>query len=318
MTSCRTSCTNQETVEIPYDWHTPLESGMTLEDPARFLWWEAFDDPLLTGLIEEAACRNNDVRIAAIQSTEKMLETINLVAAEIARNYIELRGLQMRLKVFQTDIEAQKKVFTLGEGLSNIGFINSIDQDENKKNLYFLEVQKSLIELSINKTIFHLSTLLSYPPGGLYEILHQPQELPELPSCIPVGTPCELVQQHPAVREAKKNYEMTRDKQSFYNYQKKILDVFEETENALAAFHSELDKIYYLDNIKTLKADAYQLTLDLYKQGLKDDRDIHKAHQEFLSAENTLIQSKTQLLINYVNLYQALGGGWEADCSSEV
>lgn len=312
MASICSSCLLQGTIEIPCEWHTVIENRSTYEDPACFRWWEAFEDPFLTWLVEQAAFRNLDVRLAAAQSKEQLLEAMNTAAADIARNYIEFRGMQERLEVIHTHIKAQKELISLNDGLSSKGFINTIEQNENQKNLDSLLVQQSQIELSIDKTLFHLSTLLSYAPGSLHEALCPHQNLLKFPNCMPVGCPMELVQRHPLVKEARKFHEKRQKKQTFYNYQKNVLHVLEETENALRALCCDLKTVHYLEDVAQLKAEALGLIKDLYHRGLKNDRDIQTAYQELLTDENALIQSKTQLLINYVNLYQALSTGWEA------
>lgn len=314
MTSCsHTKCHHQRSIEIPCTWETPLQPGMTTEDPAEFLWWEALNDPLLTTLIEKAACVNNDVLLAAeSRSKEKILATVNSITSEIAKNYIQLRGLQTRLTVIQESIETQNTVLDLNKGLSNTGFISLIDYNENTKILESLQIQKSLIEFSITKLIHHISTLLNYPPGVLNSSLSLCQELPEIPNDMPVGFPMDLVQRHPLVQEIKKSSRY--NKGGFYQYQKTILNALEETENALADFHHGEEKIYYLDQIKKIKAESYQMTRDLHRQGLKDDHEELTAYQNLLSEENALIQGKIDLLISYVNLYQALVVGWEVVC----
>lgn len=312
MTSCCTTRCYQKSVEIPCNWHTPLEKGVT-DDPATFFWWESLDDPLLTELIEEAIFRNNDIRLAMIQSRERSLETVNSIAAETAKSYIELRGLQQRLQILQTSLMIQNKIGVLEEGLSK-SYISSIDQNESKKNFDVLLVQKSLIELSIKKVIFHLSTLLSYAPGDLYETLDQTCEFPRLPCDIPVGFPMELIERDPAVQYAKKIYITTLNEQAFYNYQKKTLSSLEEAENALAAFFYSSEKIIYLENSKRLKEESYQLIKDLYDQGLKDEREVLTAYQELLIQENALTEGKSEVLINYVNLHKALSIGWKVTC----
>lgn len=318
LTSCSSRfCPYEEAIEIPCDWHTPLKGGITVENPACFLWWTALEDPLLTAFIEQSAYTNKDVRLAAAQSKEKMLEAVNAAAAEIAKNYIELRGLQNRLIVLQANIEAQNQILSLNEGLSTKGFFSVIEQNDNKKSLDTLLMQRSIIGFSVDKTIFHLSTLLGDPAEKLYDTLSLPQKLPELPCDIPIGLPVELMRRNPTIQEAKKAYDKSKNKQAFYNYQKTILSVLEEAETALAAFLFELDKNYYLGDIKSLKADSYYLTKDLYNQGLKDERDVLRAQQEYLMEESAFIQSQADLLNHYVNLYQVLGRGWEMECYNQ-
>ena len=304
MTSCCSS-TCRDSIEIPCHWHTALTDGAS-EDPTGFLWWEALEDPLLAGLIDEAVCRNPDIRLAAVQSKKMMVDAIDAVTADVAKSYIELRGLQRRLLILQESIELQNSLMAVAEGLLDKGFISSIHQNENKKNLEALIVQKSLIELSIKKAIFHISTLLSYPPGNLYDTLSQFQDLPKIPCAILVGTPLELIERHPDVQEVKKLYERANVQVAFYDYQKKVLSVLEEAENSIAAVIHSLDKVYHLENSATVKRESYQLVKDLYIQGFKDEQEILAIQQELLAQENLLIESKVELLINYVNLYQAL------------
>ena len=312
MTSCCPTRCYQERVEIPCHWHTPLERGVT-DDPVTFLWWKNLEDALLTELIEQAICRNNEIRLAKTQSREKFLEAVNAITAETAKSYIELRGLQQRLQTLQEGIEIQNQLVDLEEGLSE-SYISSIDQNESKKNLDSLLAQKSLIELSIKKAFFHLSTLLSYAPGELCETLDETRELPKLPCHIPVGMPMELIERQPGVQEAKKLYVTTLNEQAFYSYQNKVLSVLEEAENALAAFSYSLEKMSYLDNSKRLEAESYGLTKDLYNQGFKGEREELAVYQELLTQENAWNEGRSELLTNYVNLYQSLSVGWGVIC----
>lgn len=307
MTSCCSMRCYQESVEIPCCWQTQLEGGVT-DEPVTILWWESLGDSLLSELIKQVVLRNNDIQLAKTQSKEVLLETVNTITAETATNYIELRGLQQRLEIIQAIIEIQKKVIVIEEGLGE-SYISSLDQSESKKNLDSLLMQKSLMELSIKKVTFSLSTLLGYAPGQLCMSLGQTDVLPKLPCYIPVGLPIQLIEHHPDVREAKKIYLATRSEQGFYNYQKKILHVLEEAENALAAFLYSSEKIRYLSHSKRLKDESYQLIKDLYIQGFKNEQEVLAAYQDLLTQENALSEGKNELLINYVNLYKALSFG---------
>lgn len=307
---CQNFCPYQETIEIPLTWHTPIRE-MTVEDPYSFNWWEALNDPLLTYLIEQAACRNQDIGLATSSSRDKLLETMNAVSAEIAKNYIELRGMQMRSILLQANLEAQTTKFTMNEGLSKKGHFSLIDQNENRINLDSLSINNAQMDLAIRKTIFHLSTLLSYPPGDLYETLIQVQPLPTLPCEIPIGSPEDIVQRNPTILEARREYYKSHNQQTFYNYQKTTLQALENVENGLAALNYAIDKMGYLCNNSRLKTESYRLIQDLYRQGLKDDRDLLTIYQEYLTEEDAFIQGQIDLLTNYVNLYQALGAGWQ-------
>jgi outer membrane protein TolC len=315
MTSCCRP-NGQGNVEIPSTWQSPIKEGMTLEDPSCFHWWEALNDPILTSFIMDAANRNHDVLIADLQSKNVLLKTMNDVSADIAKNYIEFRGLQIRLKILNESIKAQNEILTLNKDLSNRGFFGVTKENEDQKNFESFLMERSLINFSMEKIIFHLSTLLNYSPELLNKTLCQSQNLPDLTGDNPVGYPADLICHDPSVKEARKQYKTSGTKLALYNYQKTVLDTLERAETALAAFNYERDKIYYLENAKSLKAESHQLAKDLNNRGLKDDRDVLLAYQESLSEENSLIQGKIDLLISYIDLYHTLSCAWEA-CESQ-
>ena len=314
MTSCcskKFDC-SQESIAIPCDWHTSLCTETP--DDGCFRWWESFKDTQLTALIEEASTRNHDVRLAASQSRELLLEAVNVVAADVAQSYIELRGSQRRLSLIKENIALQETSLLIGEGLLNKGFITTFNQNEYKTNLNMLLAQKAAIEFTINKSIFHLSTLLNYTPKEMNELLNQTCELPHLPCAIFVECPEALVHRHPGIREARKMYKKTGSKEAFYLYQKKVLGVLEDVQDALAYLAFASDKVSYLENNERVKKESYLQIKDLISRGHKDQTDELSSHQEFLLQQDLVIQSRIELLTSYIHLYRALSLGWEIGC----
>lgn len=99
--------------------------------------------------------------------------------------------------------------------------------------------------------------------------------------------------------------------QALYQYQKTVLEAFEETENAIASFHYEMEKNRHLNTLLGISKNVYSVSLQLYQKGLQDFLHVQTAHRSFLEAENAVLQSQIDLLVSYVSLYKALGGGWE-------
>lgn len=127
------------------------------------------------------------------------------LSAEIARNYVELRGFQLRLDLINQNIASQEDSIHLTQELLTIGYLTEIDLIQAKEQLSHLNAQKPLIELAINKTIHRLSILLGMPPGDLYGELINPQKLPCLPYNKPIGVPSELLRRRPDIRQAESN-----------------------------------------------------------------------------------------------------------------
>lgn len=316
---------------------------------------------------------------ARLESTQEDFSNVWVtLSAEIARTYIELRGLQQRLNILTSDIDSQKATQELTRSLITGGFVGTIDQMQADEELSRLVSQKPQLEFLINKSIHHLSILLGYLPQDLYCELSAVQPMPCLPCYRPVGIPSELMRRRPDIRKAERdlaaaneevgvavaalfprisltgfigdittfcrggsltgfagpqllmpifNSRMLKEdvclnkikvEQALFQYQKVVLEAFEDTENAIAAFHFELEKNRHLQTMMDFSKNAYYLSLQLYQSGLQDYLHVQTAHRSFLTAEGALLQSRVDLLVSYISLYKALGGGWDIFlCNSE-
>jgi outer membrane protein TolC len=56
--------------------------------------------------------------------------------------------------------------------------------------------------------------------------------------------------------------------------------------------------------------EALSLSVDLYKQGLSAFQTVVDAQRSVLTYENAYVGAQTTALVDLVQLYQALGGGW--------
>lgn len=128
------------------------------------------------------------------------------LGAEIARNYIELRGAQLRLAVIEKNILAQEENMEMTNALTDQGFSSSIAQMQASEQLHVLKAEKPQIELSIKKTIHRLSILLGYSPGELLCELEQPYPLPIIPYSKPMCIPSELLRRRPDVKKAERDF----------------------------------------------------------------------------------------------------------------
>jgi len=95
-----------------------------------------------------------------------------------------------------------------------------------------------------------------------------------------------------------------------YNYQKAILTAYIEVYN-------EVNNLDNLQNIYTLKSDqvntlaqAIETSSDLFRTGRASYLEVLLAQHNLLSARLDFIEVKKQQLLGTVNVYKALGGGW--------
>lgn len=147
--------------------------------------------------------------IAALRAQEQAVEE-NLCAiwvtlsAEIARNYVELRGLQERLLILRKMILEQEKLIPLTQELYARGMVRDSEVNKAEVECLDLKAQAPLLELGIARAIHRLSILLGYPPGELWECLEEPGCIPTLPDDFPIGVPSELLRRRPDVRKAER------------------------------------------------------------------------------------------------------------------
>lgn len=114
------------------------------------------------------------------------------------------------------------------------------------------------------------------------------------------------------------NLNKIQAQEALFEYQKTVLLALEEVENGIASFHYEEKRQIHLFEIRKNQEEAYELAFLLFNRGIKDYFEVLRASRSFLSAEEDVLRSETQLLLHYISLYKALGGGWDvAQCAGE-
>ena len=96
----------------------------------------------------------------------------------------------------------------------------------------------------------------------------------------------------------------------YQEYQKAILIAFQEVEDSLTKLNSDFSQyneaqIRVIDSQKLLT-----LATSRYKEGENSYLDIINARQKLINDKQTITQSKSNLLIDNISLYKALGGGF--------
>lgn len=89
-----------------------------------------------------------------------------------------------------------------------------------------------------------------------------------------------------------------------------VLTSVQEVDNAMSAYKNSIKQIVALREVVNQGQQTLDLSLDLYKQGLTPFQNVLDAQRSLLSYENQLTQAKGASLLHLIQLYQALGGGW--------
>jgi NodT family efflux transporter outer membrane factor (OMF) lipoprotein len=144
----------------------------------------------------EAADANVNLQIENYDAALVMLQ------AEVAATYIQMRTLEQRLHVLQTNVEIQSKALELIEKRFESGLVSEIDVRQAKA---IRESTKALIptlQENHRKVQNALCVLLAMPPLELTEELGGSGVIPQAPREIVMGIPAELLRRRPDVRRA--------------------------------------------------------------------------------------------------------------------
>ena len=98
--------------------------------------------------------------------------------------------------------------------------------------------------------------------------------------------------------------------ESINQFNQTVLTAVQEVDNAMSAYKNSIKQIVASKEMVYQGKEAFELSLDLYKQGLTPFQNVLDAQRSLLTYENTLVKAKGYSLVCLVQMYQALGGGW--------
>ena len=98
--------------------------------------------------------------------------------------------------------------------------------------------------------------------------------------------------------------------ESINQFNQTVLTAVQEVDNAMSAYKNSIKQIVACKEMLYQGKEAFELSLDLYKQGLTPFQNVLDAQRSMLTYENTLVKAKGYSLVCLVQMYQALGGGW--------
>jgi multidrug efflux system outer membrane protein len=126
------------------------------------------------------------------------------VMAEIANNYMELRGLQKESQLIEENIRLLEAEYFLIHKQYEVGYVSRID-DENIQAILATERAK-LPELvaEIHRNIYTISILTGAVPETLLAELIVPKRLPKVPENVAVGLRSELLLRRPDIRKVER------------------------------------------------------------------------------------------------------------------
>ena len=122
--------------------------------------------------------------------------------AEVARDYIALRGTQAQLHIARDSVKTSRQSLSLTQQRAAGGVTTDLDVANASAQLRNISAQIPRLEQQESAGINALSLLLGQPPNALRAELETAKPVPPVPPKVPVGIPSELARRRPDIREA--------------------------------------------------------------------------------------------------------------------
>ncbi|HEX7813738.1 TolC family protein [Dyella sp.] len=125
--------------------------------------------------------------------------------AEVARNYFDLRGTQLRIDVAKRDIDNQEQSLKLIQARLDVGTGSEQDVASAKARLAQVQAQLPQLQTQARADEFRLAVLLGQRPGEL-DVDLSPVNFKPIDVTLPIGQAGDVLARRPDVRAAERAY----------------------------------------------------------------------------------------------------------------
>jgi NodT family efflux transporter outer membrane factor (OMF) lipoprotein len=150
--------------------------------------------------------RSVEAADAGVQvSVEDHRAVLLSVIADVAHNYMALRGAQERLRIAKENLSTVAQLLELTRQRRAAGLTTHIDVSNATAQAAATQAELPAFELQITQAINQLSQLLGQGPDALRAELAPPAAVPAVPLEVTIGLPADLARRRPDIREAEAN-----------------------------------------------------------------------------------------------------------------
>lgn len=320
--------------------------------------------------------RQIEAASAQVEASENDRRNILVsVLAELARDYIDLRGVQTQIRIAKANLASSNEILQVTKTRAQKGLTTGLDVENAAAQVEAVRATLPSLEDQESARLNALSLLLDEPPGSLRAELARAKPIPPAPPRVPLGIPSELARRRPDIRQAEAqlhaatatigvavadfyprvtfngNVEMNaldlknlwkgsslqyvfgpsvslpifeggrlkstlefreaQQQEAAITYHKTVLQAWHEVVNALVAYRTEQQHRAHLKAQTEHSRQALALSKIRYENGVAEFITTLDAERTLLQAELQYAQSTAAVSANLVQLYKALGGGWE-------
>lgn len=137
--------------------------------------------------------RGKEAAAAFVDASEACLQGAHTaIAAEVARNYLTLRGLQQRQAVTEAGLVNQREALRIVSARLDAGRGTQLDLARARTLVASTEASLPALQSAVERTVFRLATLAAQSPRALLTEFSVAAALPSLPvtdlATLPLGT----------------------------------------------------------------------------------------------------------------------------------
>jgi NodT family efflux transporter outer membrane factor (OMF) lipoprotein len=136
---------------------------------------------------------------AAAEFRNQVLVTL---LGDVARGYIDVRTLQLRVAIANQAIDAQRHAADVEHQRLDRGITNALDAALADREVETTEAELPPLEAQLLVAKRNLAVLLGQPPDALLQELDLQSPLPRPPAGVDAGLPFDLLRRRPDVRQA--------------------------------------------------------------------------------------------------------------------
>ena len=126
------------------------------------------------------------------------------VIADVARAYVDLRGLQVRAAVLKAAIGVLRESLRIVSIRYERGITNELDVTLATRELATLEAQAEPVDAQVRAAEYTVAVLLGAYPEDMVKELSAGAMVPSVPNAVALGLPLELLRRRPDIQQAER------------------------------------------------------------------------------------------------------------------
>jgi NodT family efflux transporter outer membrane factor (OMF) lipoprotein len=137
-------------------------------------------------------------------SVEDRHDVLISLLAEVAHDYLELRGLQERLHIAEENLRLQQDSLELTRSLRHAGFSSELDVSRAQTQVAQTRGLIVPLRTATVQAQHAIATLLGAEPDALASELESTARVPTVPPLVTIGMPSDLLRRRPDIRRAER------------------------------------------------------------------------------------------------------------------